>query len=211
VHVPRRAEGRAEAGVRLIALGGPGGIGREAYGRAEGEEHPALVELAAAPQGGADEHVREAIAVDVTRGCDGAAELRRCLIALGGPGRRGDERIDREGILGGAIVHFERERLSLELEAGGELATAGVPGAEPGVVEDRRVAGGERDGGGVAVFDDRLRVGGAGECAGDPERARASRLLGDREALFETRWAILVPLDEPRVEIGDPRAVRLGC
>src|SRR5207244_3966603 len=87
-----------QLGACLVALGGPGGSGRKAGGGAAVDEGPALVGLAVVEEEGADDDVGEAVAVDVACGRDGDAELGARLVALGGPGGRGQQAGD------GAVV-----------------------------------------------------------------------------------------------------------
>ena len=61
-------------------------VRREPRRRAQVDERPALVRLAVVVKEGADDDVRETIAVHVSRRCNRGAELGVGLIRLRGPG-----------------------------------------------------------------------------------------------------------------------------
>ena len=91
VDVARRGNGSSEFGARLIALDRPCGRRCKTRGRPKESVDTPLVGLAVVVGEGADDHVREAVAVDITRRGDRGSELGVRLIALGGPGRGGRE------------------------------------------------------------------------------------------------------------------------
>src|SRR5207249_10361417 len=106
IDVTRRLDGEAQLRAQLIALRRPGCGRRWAGGRAEEEIRPPLARLAVVVVGGADEDIREAVAIDVPRGGDRLTERGARLVALSGPrggGRkaRGRAQVEiRESLVG---------------------------------------------------------------------------------------------------------------
>ena len=89
VHVPSRPNGTAEARAVLVAIGHPGGRGRQPRGRPQVHVGPPLVCLAAVVMISTHDHIRVAVTVHVPSRPNGTAEVCAVLVALRSPGGRG--------------------------------------------------------------------------------------------------------------------------
>ena len=124
----RLASGSMDTTVRLWGADGATGPTLEGHrrgvrsaGRAEVDEDATLVRLAVVEGVGADEHVVEAVVVEVAGAGHGDPEARVRLIGLVGPVGQRDQRVDRQRIERAAVVHDDAQPFPGELEPGVEL------------------------------------------------------------------------------------------
>ena len=100
---------------------------------------PALVGLAIVEEIGTDDHVAVAVAVDVAGGGHGNAQAGVGLIALGGPGGDGGQRVDGQRVAGVSVVEDDAQaphsRLGEALHPCRQLTPVGVSDQQVGIAQ----------------------------------------------------------------------------
>src|SRR4030095_5293933 len=102
------------------------------------EECASLVVLPIVVLIGADEHVREPVAIHVPGGRHLDPELRARLVRLRSPGWGGEERIHDDRVTGLAIIDLNRERVRRQHKLRRQLPSLRVPYLELPITEHAR-------------------------------------------------------------------------